>query len=146
MVRWSLAGVAVVLYAAAGTADTDAVKQELKKFEGSWAIVSAVKGGEKAEKEKIKSIRVFLKGNTYKIQVDGKDIDEGTFKVDPTKTPKWLDIMSAKAEGKVMRGVYELKGDTYTLCTSGFDEERPTALKAEAGSNHFLQTARRVKE
>jgi len=146
MGRGSLAVVAVGLFVTAGAADSDAVKQELKKFEGTWAVVSTAKGGKKAELGKSDSLRIILKGTTYKLQFNGKVVDEGTFKVDPTKTPKWLDITPAKGQGKTIRGVYELKDDTYTVCTAGYDEERPTALKSEPGNNNFLQTAKRVKE
>src|SRR5262249_56055221 len=91
--RWvgvaGLVGAGGLALAAAPKAD-DADK-ELKKFQGEWKMVSAVNDGKKAAAEDVKKSTLTIKDNTYKINTTIGTSREGTFKLDPGKTPPWID-------------------------------------------------------
>ncbi len=128
-------------------AQDDAAQKELKHFQGHWQLLSLVRNGEKLPDEQTKGAQVTVQGNTYTVKVNGEVKEEGTFKLDPSRRPKWIDITPTKGEGKgqTYLGIYEVKGDTYTLCTASPGQPRPKTLTSEPGSNHFLQTARKMK-
>jgi uncharacterized protein (TIGR03067 family) len=62
-------------------------------------------------------MKLVLKGETYLVDVGGQP-DEGKCKRDPAKSPKTLDITSAKGanEGKTFLAIYELKVDELKVC------------------------------
>jgi uncharacterized protein (TIGR03067 family) len=110
----SLTVVAVTLSACAicpgavGDAKEEVVKEELKKFEGTWALTSAERKGEKAPAEAIKDFRLAIKGNKLTIRVGGPPL-EGTLTVDPSKKPRAYDTRIAVDDRKQTSvGIYEL--------------------------------------
>jgi uncharacterized protein (TIGR03067 family) len=69
---------------------------------------------------------------------------EGTYELDPSKTPKWIDITGK--DRKVL-GIYRLDGDKLTICLNEHaDGDRPTRFASEPGSrNDLLMVLRRDK-
>jgi uncharacterized protein (TIGR03067 family) len=68
--------------------------------------------------------------------------------LDPTKTPKEIDIevASGKYKGVVYLGIYELKGDTLRICFAMPDRPvRPTDFSAGKGSVRALSEFKREK-
>ena len=73
--------------------------------------------------------------------------DRGTVKLDPSKSPKAMDIRGAEGpnKGKTILAIYELDGDTLRVCYDHSGKARPSAFKAEAKSPRSLITYRRAK-
>src|SRR4051812_21154096 len=71
----------------------DDAKDELKKFDGTWVVVSVEMDGEKAPEEGIKKAmpKAVGKEGTVTFFAEGKEQGQATFTVDPTKKPKTLD-------------------------------------------------------
>jgi uncharacterized protein (TIGR03067 family) len=73
-------------------------------LEGTWVIESAKVGDMKIEvmgkdKKEIKSFTWVFSRNSYKAFVNGSvAFEEGTFRIDPEKAPKHLDLMPTKGE------------------------------------------------
>ena len=57
------AGLAVCLLIGVATAGDEATKKELKKFKGTWTVVSAEEGGQKAPEGEISEDRVVFEGD-----------------------------------------------------------------------------------
>ena len=142
----------LVLTAPGGTgarADDKAdVEKEFKKFHGVWTFESVEAGGKKAPADELKGLTVTFAGDKYTVKKGDEVIQVGTQKLDPSKSPKAIDVTVTEGlkKGAVMLGIYEIDGDTLTVC---FDEEgkkRPTEFKSAAGSQTFVNVHKRVKK
>jgi uncharacterized protein (TIGR03067 family) len=129
---------------AADDAKADAVKKELAKLQGTWQLVSAETDGKKDPEEQVKKIRVVIKGSQHSVYFGDKAVVENVrFDLDPTKKPKTTD--DTLEDGRVIRGIYELDGDTLRSCVGGIGKQRPTEFTAKAGSGQTLRIFRRVR-
>jgi uncharacterized protein (TIGR03067 family) len=124
----------------------DDAKDELKKFEGAWVLVSSEHDGEKAPEELIKTAKASVKGDKVTLSVGGKTVMEAEFKVDPTKKPKTIDSTATAGpdKGKKSFGIYEMEGDTLKICYN--EKERPKEFSAKKGSGNTLDTYKREKK
>src|SRR4051794_3629662 len=125
---WSirLAGVILTVMASTSVADDTAVR-EAKGLEGTWKFVSLKSDGEEAPKEVIAKWRWVIRGNEITWGGPGQD-EKTSFKVDPSKSPKAIDItaLDGKTKGKSMQGIYRLEGERLTVCL-------PEGRQAEEG-------------
>lgn len=122
------------------------VEAELAAFEGSWSLASGVIDGKPMAEAEVKRYKRTYKGDRWTFSQDGKILLEGQVKVDPTASPKTIDLTFVdpkdQKKGKLV-GIYELKGDEATHCLAG--EARPAELRSEPGSGHILFVWRRDK-
>jgi uncharacterized protein (TIGR03067 family) len=125
----------------------DAVKKEYDKFEGTWKMESFTVDGKPTPIETFAEFRMTLKGENFTtVTAEGKT--NGTYKVDPSKSPKTIDITftGGPLDGLTMLGVYKLDGDTYTVCLpAGGGKERAKELASKPGSGLVLEVLKRVK-
>ncbi len=117
-----------------------------KDFEGTWLPLSAEFAGEKWHDKVLKTIKMVLKDENYTVTV-GEAIDEGTWKIDPSKSPKTMDIKGTKGpnEGKTFLTIYELDKDTLRVCYDLGGKERPTEFKSKPNTQLYLVTYKRSK-
>ena len=120
-------------------------KQELDKLQGTWILESVETKGMQLPKDKIAKNVLVIKGDKFTSMSGEKVLAERTFKIDLTKSPKWIDQEFKNKEGKlvVRPGIYELTGDTLRLA---FDTQRPKELKTTAESNLNITVYKREKK
>ena len=128
--------------------DKPDVKKEFKKFHGVWTFASVEAGGKKAPADQFKGVTVTFAGDKYTVKKGDEVIQVGTQKLDPSRSPKTIDVTVTEGlnKGAVMLGIYEIDGDTLRVC---FDEEgkkRPTEFKSPAGSQTFVNVHKRLKK
>jgi uncharacterized protein (TIGR03067 family) len=142
-----VATVAAVGYTAPGADDRrGAYKEELAKLAGTWQLVSEEKDGQSSPQDRVKGLTLVITGDHYELRMDGKTIDQGTFYIDPARKPKVIDAYPA--EGKVLKGIYEIgEDDTMRACFThpGSDGVRPTEFSTTKGTGHVLHVCKRVK-
>jgi uncharacterized protein (TIGR03067 family) len=71
------------------------------------------------------------------------------FKIDPSKSPKQIDIHTTPAlngKGEALPGIYLLEGDTLKVCFRITEGERPTEFTAAAGSKQAQLVLKRVND
>jgi uncharacterized protein (TIGR03067 family) len=138
---------ALALLAADSPAD-DASKKDLEKLQGDWVGVSYMRDGEKADPDDAQSLFRTIKDDTYTISRFDKQIGKGTFTIDATKKPKTIDAYpgGSKDKNKVVRGIYELKGNTLKICSAAPGKDRPTEFTSKEGSGHTLTVWEREKK
>jgi uncharacterized protein (TIGR03067 family) len=126
-------------------ASSDAVQQELEDFRGTWKIISVEMEGTKMPEEQFRDAILICKGDHFGYKSPG-EVAAGTFRIDPNKKPKTMDITFTEGpqKGKSHLAIYELDGDTYRLCLS-FGTDRPTEFASKPNSGHVLEVLKRVK-
>jgi uncharacterized protein (TIGR03067 family) len=155
MRRWGLAGLALALLLCGVRADEKkpdkeaAVKQEWKRLNGTWEWVRAAADGKEAPAPKSEKLTLTLRDGKYTLRRWGEVEEEGTAKIDPTASPKSLDLVPRIKPpldaGKTVLAVYEVKGDTCRIGMAGPGTPRPKALEPKKGSEHSLGIFKRVK-
>jgi uncharacterized protein (TIGR03067 family) len=128
--------------------DKPDVEKELKKFQGVWTIESSEYGGEKLPADQLKEFVVIYEGDKHTVKAGDKVIQVGTQKIDPSKSPKTIDVTMTEGpnKGAVMLGIYEFDGDTLKACFDMEGKKRPTEFKSPPGSQTFLNVHKRVKK
>lgn len=145
----TLLGLAVGLLIAADAKD-DAAKKDLDKLQGTWILVSAERDGKKLPQEEVKKTKITFKDDTF-VFPDASGIgtsQRGIIKVDPSKTPKWMDSKATNdaAKGELSLGIYEIEGDDYKVCFAPPGKERPKEFSSKPGSGHIFQVWKREKK
>ena len=133
--KWLLICVAGLLIGAAQEG-TDA-----EKFQGTWTITVMEKRGEKQPEEKLKDLRAVIEGDSFRLKMGDQEGERATIKLDPSKTPKAIDLQPAtpgRKETRPSRGIYELKDDTLKLCWRKEGGERPTDFATKAGDRDLV--------
>jgi uncharacterized protein (TIGR03067 family) len=119
--------------------------KETKMLDGTWQLADGEIGGNKFPPAVAKSIKLTLSPGKYVVQAESKD--EGTVKYFPDATPKGMEVTGTAGpnKGKTIPAIYELTGDTLTICYDLSGKARPTEFKSKPGTQMFLATYKRVK-
>jgi uncharacterized protein (TIGR03067 family) len=114
-----------LLIAADDAKKDDAIKDEMKKLEGAWAVETATRDG--MEMEEAKGGEAVFSGEklTLRSKTEGKEM-QGTYLIDPAKSPRTIDITMKEGDKGTAHGIYDLKGDTLKICVARPNAERPT--------------------
>ena len=123
------------------------VEKELKKFQGTWTFESVEAGGKEVPADLFKGMTVTFEGDRYTVKKGDEVIQVGTQKLDPSKSPKTIDVTMIEGpnKGAVMLGIYEIDGDTLKVCFDPQGKKRPTEFKTAPGSENFVNIHKRVK-
>ena len=121
-----------------------AIREELMRFGGTWHMVEFRMNGEKLPSEAYDPFQMTLHGNRWWTKTS-QGTSSGTFKIDPTQSPKTIDIVfkGGPQPEKIMRGIYELTSDTYKVCVNLGNQPRPTELVSSSGSQRVLEVLKR---
>jgi uncharacterized protein (TIGR03067 family) len=136
----------LLLVSVAVAADADA-EAELKALEGRWVIDRARLAG-RDHLDDFAGMKLTIKGNEYLIEF-AENSDRGTFTVDPAKSPKWIDIQTAKKGpffGRTLHGIYKIEKEKLILCCEADGKARPTAFEAPEKGRNMLLTYQREKK
>jgi len=108
--------IALLFLGSAQADDPKALKKEIELLRGRWSL-----NGE---------VQLAIYGDeSFEINIAGNRLN-GERKIDPSKKPKEITLTPDSSK-KPLYGIYELKGDTLTLCIG---EKRPTQFKAKEGA------------
>jgi uncharacterized protein (TIGR03067 family) len=140
---------AVGIAASGALADDKAeIEKETKKFQGTWTLESSEAGGQKIPADDLKDFIVIFEGEKHTVKKGDDVIQVGTQKIDPSKSPKTIDVTMTEgpSKGTVMLGIYEFDGDTLKVCFDPQGKKRPTEFKSGPGSENFLNVHKRIKK
>jgi uncharacterized protein (TIGR03067 family) len=139
----------VFLLVAADARKDDPAKKDLEALQGTWTAVVVERNGQMAPKEVLQDFTVVFEGNKMIINPNS-DNRTSTFKLDPTKKPKWMDNSPEQgpAKEKSLPAIYELDGDTVKICfdNEGVSDKRPSEFKTTPGSGRALFVLKRQKK
>ena len=124
------------------------LEKEFKKFQGTWTFESVEAGGKQEPAADFKGMTVTFEGERYTVKKGDEVIQVGTQKLDPSRSPKALDVTVAEGlnKGAVMLGIYEITRETLKVCFDPEGKKRPTEFKSASGSQTFVAVHKRVKK
>jgi uncharacterized protein (TIGR03067 family) len=133
---------------AVGADDKPDVEKETKKFQGNWTTASSEFGGQNVPADDLKGLVLTFEGDKHTVKHGTDVVQVGTQKIDPSKSPKAIDvtITEGPSKGVVMLGIYEFDGDTLKVCFDSEGKKRPTEFKSPAGSATFVNVHKRIKK
>jgi uncharacterized protein (TIGR03067 family) len=137
-------------FAASGTLadDKEDIEKEVRKFQGTWTFESSEAGGKELPAGELKELILTFEGDKHTVRKGDEVIQVGTQKLDPSRSPKTIDVTMVEGpnKGKVMLGIYENDGDTLKVCFDPQGKKRPTEFKSGPGSDNFVNVHKRVKK
>jgi uncharacterized protein (TIGR03067 family) len=141
-------GFAAVGWSGAPADDKADLEKEVRKFQGTWTIESSETGGTPIPPGELKGLIVIFEGDKHTVKTGDEVIQVGTQKLDPSKSPKAIDVTMTEGpnKGAVMLGIYEIDGDTLRVCFDPRGKKRPTEFKSAPGSENFVNVHKRVKK
>jgi uncharacterized protein (TIGR03067 family) len=116
-------------------------KTDKEKIQGTWTLVAFVDKGKKQSDQEIKdkTFEITFAGNKVTVSTMGAG-KEGTYKLDPSKTPKHFDWEIS--DGILVKWAYILEGDMLKICTSE-SGVRPNQFESTADSKTGLMEFKR---
>ena len=112
----------------------------------TWTFLYRETDGKPSPRAELEGQRVIIDGDRF-IAIRGDRVTQaGIRKLDPTKTPKEIDLLITEGFGKgaTWLGIYESEGEILRLCADPRGKTRPTEFKTEPGSGYFLTIYRRI--
>lgn len=141
---WIPLALAVVM----SSAGDDASKKELANLEGVWSFSQVEVDGTQRPAPAFPANKVIVLKDGRYVAVQGARITHGLVKLDPSATPRHVDLKIADGptKGRTALGIYDLDGDTYKFCASLSGKDRPSAFASPAGSGTIFQVMKREKQ
>jgi uncharacterized protein (TIGR03067 family) len=150
MVRFALVLLSLFVGLAARAADP--VADEVKKLQGAWQVVGSESGGKRLDKgdPKLQKLRfVFRGGEVTLTHPDGVAVKR-TFTVDPSKTPKELDVTwVSRGETVTVPCIYKLDEGQLMICMPSpvmKTSRRPKKFETMNGDGLELLTLEKAKD
>jgi uncharacterized protein (TIGR03067 family) len=98
------------------------------RLQGTWVGVTGWNGGQRIRDEQIKQVRVVFAGGRMRVEQLGRPPDEGAFHLEPSASPKVLDVIGTDQRGRF--GIYRFEGDQLHICM-GEDNARPQRFQTD---------------
>jgi uncharacterized protein (TIGR03067 family) len=124
----------------AGSSQGDDAKDDFEKMKGDWTLVYTEANGKKLTAENFKEFSRKVAGDTYTVTIESEEgvqtVGIKIIKLDPSKSPKAIDIEMAEgpSKGKSFRGIYKFEDDTQVICLAGPDKDRPAKFDPKEGT------------
>jgi uncharacterized protein (TIGR03067 family) len=119
---------AVGLMAATDKPEADSVKEDKRKLQGNWAVMSVDLGTRSLSffEGAAKGGRLVFEGD--EVIFKGERAAKMAYRIDPNAKPKSIDLVSGK---DTIEAIYDLDGDMLRICVG--DRKRPTEFVAKPG-------------
>jgi uncharacterized protein (TIGR03067 family) len=140
------ASVILVLVAVLTTAAHCSDEKGEAGLQGTWQAATAELAGQKMPDGFANSVQLTIENEKYAVKV-GEGEDKGTLKFDTSGKLKAMDIIGTEGpnKGKTFLAIYELNGDSLTICYDLDGKTRPTEFKTKEQTTLFLVNYKRKK-
>jgi uncharacterized protein (TIGR03067 family) len=136
----------LLVFASTGLCADPKQPSDDKAVIGRWASESAVMAGKAFPDDVRKSIFLVLSNSGKYFARVGDQVDEGTYTVDATKSPKTITIVGLKGpnKGKTILGIYELGKGALRVCYDMSGKSHPDKFESKPDTQLFLASYRRA--
>jgi len=139
--------VGVCVLSCAGLLFAAGSEQESKKFEGTWTLSSGEADGKALTEKQLKGGKLVVKDGYYTVTIPDKEKFTGAQKVDPSKSPKTIDISddSGANKGKTCLGIYEITEEELRCVFAAPGRDRPSKFSTAPDSTRWLHVWKKTK-
>jgi uncharacterized protein (TIGR03067 family) len=113
-----------------------------ERLQGTWLADSVELMEMRLPPDMVKRVRFVFSGGHLRATMPTGEVEQGTFKLDPTINPKEMDIID-KADQKGLFAIYRFDGDRLHVCLTQ-DKDRPTEFKSKLGTVRGMIVLRRA--
>ena len=117
------------------------IEKDKKLLQGNWEVVSMLQAGREIPRDGGKLIFAF-QGDKITVKLKDKILNEGTYKIDPGKKPKTIDVKDSRKGADL--GIYEVNEKEIKLCMGGRGKDRPKEFTAPPENDQSLVILKRV--
>jgi len=115
---------------------------DTEKWQGIWRMVACTYDGEPQRAD----MEWIVDGDHYTIRLNGQsNVDPYTIKLDPSR--KHIDVFHHETPpgtyGGSLKGIYDISGDSLTVCYDLTGQRYPESFNANRGSRQVLYKFRR---
>jgi uncharacterized protein (TIGR03067 family) len=128
----------------------EAIRADRAMLAGEWRVVSIEANGNTNADPAVARVTVVNElDGTWSLLADGKTIAEGTSTIDPTTSPKTIELKGSRGSfenvrGRHYRGIYEVHETTRRLCFVPVDKPLPESFAGGRETGQILVTFERV--
>ena len=120
------------------------IDADYQRLSGTWVLSSGIVDGQPVPEEIRTKTRLITIRDKFTLSTGAQTgtSEDGTFTIDPTKSPKTVDSVqgSGPDKGKTFLGIYEIIDDNHKrACWAPAGTPRPTNFASTPGSGHILQ-------
>ncbi|MCS6896462.1 MAG: TIGR03067 domain-containing protein [Nitrospira sp.] len=143
--------VSLVLGLSAAVACAQVENEDHKKLQGIWKAVAFEEDGKEAKPNGpgarlLEGMSWEFKGDQCVCRMEGQIEFHGTFKIDPGKNTKEIDVYDSKRKLELV-GIYELQGNNLKIRLNNKADGRPKTFTTMEGTHdQFLFVLERSKK
>lgn len=121
------------------------VKNATEALQGEWKAKSIVKDG--FPESDVKSAFLKVEGNKLTIGMQKRE-STSTFTIDPSKSPKEINVTVDDKKKVISQGIWKIEGDNLTicLCLTPDPSQRPKEFRSEKDSRYILFVFEKVRK
>jgi uncharacterized protein (TIGR03067 family) len=118
-----------------------------KELQGKWITIAYHGNGKYTRVQPGREVPYTFEGNKQITVNPFNPRQEIEYRLDPTKTPKWIDqrYTGGTIGPWIAKGIYKLEGDRLTICYGGPNVARPDNFTTRAGDGRSMRVLKRVK-
>src|SRR5262245_28796685 len=128
-------------------ADAPKPRTDHDKIQGVWKIAVEVENGKETPAARNEKVSIRFTADKM-IVTEGDEEHQGAYKPHPSRKPSTIEVTpdDGPTKGKKALGIYQLSGDTLTICLAlGDGKDRPSDFTAKADSGRVRFTLERIK-
>jgi uncharacterized protein (TIGR03067 family) len=111
-------------------------------LKGTWSVITFEVNGKEIPSDQIRRFELIVDEQTMTIKANVQE-RESTYKLDPKKNPKAIDLIH---KDKVTLGIYQVDEKRLQICLAAEgNKKRPTEFTAPRGSEQTYMKLRREK-
>ncbi len=122
------------------------IKPDIEILQGTWSITELEVDGNKMPDSMLGGSQITVKRSKFDTVSMGASYS-GVLTLDESAKPKTFDLKftDGPEKGNTNLGIYELSGDTWTLCLATRGKVRPNTFATKPGTGIALETLKRGK-